>query len=147
MTGKGLNRGLGQTIEWRIILCYLCLVVIGVLSIFAAGHSAEGSASLLDLSTRAGKQILWAGDFPIGRVCHSFRDKAFPLGGDFHSGLYIRSAAVSGDIGLGLGGKRLEVVVQIGPVEFPALRIVEDNDFVAIGPFPARTRVQRPEDE
>ncbi len=61
MTGKGLNRGLGQTIEWRIILCYLCLVAIGVLSIFAAGHSTEGSASLLDFSTRAGKQILWAG--------------------------------------------------------------------------------------
>ena len=61
MTGEGLNRGLGQTIEWRIILCYLCLVAIGVLSIFASGYSAEGSASLLDFSTRAGKQILWAG--------------------------------------------------------------------------------------
>ena len=101
MTGEGLNRGLGQTIEWRIILCYLCLVAIGVLSIFASGYSAEGSASLLDFSTRAGQQILWAG---------------ISL-----SGLYIRSAAVSGDIGLGLGGKRLEVVVQIGPFEFPAM--------------------------
>ena len=56
-----MNRGLGQTIEWRIILCYLYLVAIGVLSIFASGYSAEGSASLLDFSTRAGKQILWAG--------------------------------------------------------------------------------------
>lgn len=61
MTGRGYNRGLGQTVDWKIIVCYLLLVFIGWISIYAAGHSAEGSLSILDLHTRAGKQLVWIG--------------------------------------------------------------------------------------
>ena len=60
MTGKNINRGIGQTIEWKIIICYLLLVSIGIVSIYAAGHTAEGNLPLLSLDTRAGKQLLWA---------------------------------------------------------------------------------------
>lgn len=63
------DRKLWQTIDWRILCTYLILVVIGWIAIYAAGHSAEGDVSIFDLSTRAGKQILWSGiSFVIGLV-------------------------------------------------------------------------------
>ncbi len=61
MSRQHYNRGPGQTIDWKIIICYLLLVLIGWVSIYAAGHSAEGSLSILDLQTRAGKQLVWIG--------------------------------------------------------------------------------------
>ncbi len=61
MSRQSYNRRLEQTIDWKIIICYLLLVLIGWVSIYAAGHSAEGSLSILDLQTRAGKQLVWIG--------------------------------------------------------------------------------------
>ncbi len=61
MSRQNYNRRLEQTIDWKIIICYLLLVLIGWVSIFAAGHSAEGSLSIIDLQTRAGKQLVWIG--------------------------------------------------------------------------------------
>lgn len=55
------KRSLWQTIEWRCLLCYLLLVVVGWLSIYSAGHSSESVQPLLDLGSRAGKQLLWIG--------------------------------------------------------------------------------------
>lgn len=55
------NRNLLQTIDWRILCTYLILVVTGWFAIYASGHTAEGDVSIFDLSTRAGKQILWSG--------------------------------------------------------------------------------------
>ena len=54
------GRGLGQTVDWVLILCYVALVVIGWLSIYASIHSSEPS-SIFDLSCRSGKQFLWFG--------------------------------------------------------------------------------------
>lgn len=50
MTGKEITKILG---------CYLLLVLIGWISIYATGHSVEESRSIFDLGTRAGKQFLW----------------------------------------------------------------------------------------
>jgi len=52
------NRGLRQTIDWRLILCYIALVTIGWVSIYASISSTEPS-SIFDLSCRSGKQFLW----------------------------------------------------------------------------------------
>lgn len=57
---QSFNRSLKQTIDWRIIACYVALVVIGCVSIYAAVHSSEPS-SIFDLNSRIGKQILWFG--------------------------------------------------------------------------------------
>ena len=34
-----MNRGLSQTIDWKLILCYIALVLIGWISIYASVHS------------------------------------------------------------------------------------------------------------
>ncbi len=46
--------------DWVLILCYVALVVISWLSIYASIHSSEPS-SIFDLSCRSGKQFLWFG--------------------------------------------------------------------------------------
>ena len=55
-----MGRGLRQTIDWKLILCYISLVLIGWISIYASVHSTEPS-SIFDLSCRSGKQFLWFG--------------------------------------------------------------------------------------
>ena len=47
-----------QSIDWALIGVYLLLVIIGWVNIFAATHTGE-SESLLDFSSRAGKQFIW----------------------------------------------------------------------------------------
>ena len=61
MSTKGAysyDRGLRQTVDWWLVLCYLALVVIGWLSIYASIHST-GPESIFDLGSRSGKQFLW----------------------------------------------------------------------------------------
>lgn len=52
------QRGLRQSIDWSLIVCYLLLVVIGWVNIYASVHSAD-SASILDFGLRSGKQFVW----------------------------------------------------------------------------------------
>ena len=52
------ERGLLQSIDWRLIICYLLLVLIGWVNIYASIHSTE-PASILDWSCRSGKQAIW----------------------------------------------------------------------------------------
>ena len=52
------QRTLKQSIDWKLVICYLVLVLIGWLNIYAASHAAEGS-SMLDFSVRSGKQFVW----------------------------------------------------------------------------------------
>ena len=54
------GRGLGHTIDWVLILCYVALVLIGWLSIYASIHSTE-PYSIFALNCRSGKQFLWFG--------------------------------------------------------------------------------------
>jgi len=53
-----LDRGLGKTVDWWLVGCYLLLVVIGWINIYASIHSMEPS-SIFDLSARSGKQFIW----------------------------------------------------------------------------------------
>jgi len=47
-----------RTIDWTIIACYLLLIFIGWLNIYASVHATEAE-SLFDFSARSGKQFLW----------------------------------------------------------------------------------------
>ncbi len=58
--GSPLERNLRQTIDWRLILCYLVIVLIGWVSIYASTYSAEPS-SIFDPGCRSGKQLIWIG--------------------------------------------------------------------------------------
>ena len=53
-----LDRGLKQTVDWRLVGIYIALVFIGWINIYASVHSSEPS-SIFDLSCRSGKQFIW----------------------------------------------------------------------------------------
>ena len=57
-TGGHKGRGLAKTIDWKLVICYLLLVLIGWANIYASIHSSE-PASIFDFATRSGKQIVW----------------------------------------------------------------------------------------
>ena len=52
------GRSLRQTIDWKLVICYLLLVLIGWVNIYASIHSSEGG-SIIDFESRAGKQMVW----------------------------------------------------------------------------------------
>jgi len=54
------TRKIKDAIDWRLIVCYVILVLIGWINIYAAIHSSE-PASIFDWSCRSGKQALWIG--------------------------------------------------------------------------------------
>ena len=52
------ERGLGQTIDWGLVISYLLLILIGWINIYASSHGTE-TGSILSFSTRSGKQFVW----------------------------------------------------------------------------------------
>ncbi len=60
MQEDALDRGLKKTVDWRLIVVYLALMLFGWINIYAAVQSGEPS-SIFDLSCNSGKQALWIG--------------------------------------------------------------------------------------
>lgn len=58
MAEQAPDRGLRKSLDWRIIACYLAIMLFGWLNIYAAVRSAEPS-SIFDFSCNSGKQALW----------------------------------------------------------------------------------------
>ena len=59
MIGENTHqRGLKQSIDWKLIGVYILLVLIGWVNIYASIHS-EDPASIFDWSVRSGKQFVW----------------------------------------------------------------------------------------
>ena len=56
--GNTHERGLRQSVDWRLVGVYLLLVLIGWVNIYASIHSAEPS-SIFDWEVRSGKQFVW----------------------------------------------------------------------------------------
>ena len=52
------KRGLKQAVDWRIVIYYLILILIGWINIYASIHSSE-PASIFDWTARSGKQFVW----------------------------------------------------------------------------------------
>ena len=52
------QRDIKKTIDWKLIICYLLLVFIGWINIYAACHATE-AGSILEFSSRSGKQFIW----------------------------------------------------------------------------------------
>lgn len=55
---KSNERTLWDSINWRLIICYLLLILAGWANIYASIHSTEPS-SIFDWSARCGKQFIW----------------------------------------------------------------------------------------
>lgn len=58
--GGHRGRGLTRSIDWSLVICYLILVLLGWVNIYASIHSTEPS-SIFDWSCRSGKQAVWIG--------------------------------------------------------------------------------------
>ena len=56
--GGHRGRGLAKTIDWKLVICYLLLILIGWANIYASIHSSE-PASVFDFDSRSGKQFVW----------------------------------------------------------------------------------------
>lgn len=52
------GRGLAKTIDWKLVICYLLLILFGWINIYASIQSGE-STSLFDFGNRSGKQFVW----------------------------------------------------------------------------------------
>ena len=58
MSGNFSDRGVKQSIDWKLVISYLLLIIIGWVNIYASIHS-EGPASIFDFNFRCGKQFVW----------------------------------------------------------------------------------------
>ena len=56
--GNFSDRGVKQSIDWKLVISYLLLILIGWINIYASIHS-EGPASIFDFNFRCGKQFVW----------------------------------------------------------------------------------------
>ena len=54
----GPSRSIRTTVNWWIVACYVVLVLIGWMNIYAAAHTEE-TTSIFDWSCRSGKQFVW----------------------------------------------------------------------------------------
>jgi len=52
------DRGLLQTVNWKLVACYVALVLFGWVNIYASVHSSDPS-SIFDWGCRSGKQFIW----------------------------------------------------------------------------------------
>ncbi len=60
MTEETPLRSLGHTVDWRLVILYLLIMLFGWLNIYAAVQSMEPSG-IFDLRYNCGKQALWIG--------------------------------------------------------------------------------------
>ncbi|QJW88918.1 rod shape-determining protein RodA [Spirosoma taeanense] len=73
------NDPFSQNIDWLTLVLYLGCVTMGWLNVYAAVYSPEDHTSLFDLSTNAGKQMMWIGTTVLLVICilvinHKFFD-------------------------------------------------------------------------
>ena len=54
------DRGFFNSIDWKLVICYLLLIFIGWMNIYASVHSSD-PASIFDWGCRSGKQAVWMG--------------------------------------------------------------------------------------
>ena len=52
------GRGLGKTIDWKLVIIYMILVLIGWANIYSSVQATDSTA-LFDFGNRSGKQFIW----------------------------------------------------------------------------------------
>ena len=60
MNEEQLDRGVRRTVDWRLIVLYLMIMLFGWMNIYAAVRSGEPSG-IFDLGFNCGKQAIWIG--------------------------------------------------------------------------------------
>ena len=74
------NDPFARNIDWLTLTLYIACVLMGWLNVYAAVSSPESHTSIFDLSTNAGKQLMWIGTTIILIICvlvidHRFYDQ------------------------------------------------------------------------
>ena len=116
------NDPFAQPIDWLTLLLYIGCVTIGWINVYAAVYSPEDQTSLFDLSTNAGKQLMWIGTTVVLIICilvinHTFFDTfAFVIYGVMIAMLVVVLVA-----GANINGSRSWIKLggfQLQPAEF-----------------------------
>ncbi|GAB3640851.1 rod shape-determining protein RodA [Spirosoma arcticum] len=73
------NDPFSQDIDWLTLVLYFGCITMGWLNVYAAVYSPEDHTSLFDMTTNAGKQMMWIGTTVILVICilvinHKFFD-------------------------------------------------------------------------
>ena len=58
MSWSSYDRGIRRTVDWKLVICYLVLVLFGWLNIYASIHTAD-TATIFEWGSRSGKQFIW----------------------------------------------------------------------------------------
>ena len=58
LSGNTYGRTLKDAIDWKLVICYLLLIFIGWINIYASIHSSNPE-SIFDWNCRSGKQAVW----------------------------------------------------------------------------------------
>lgn len=58
MDDRFKGRSIGQSYDWKLVIYYILLVVIGLVNIYASVHSSDYEG-ILDWNSRSGKQFIW----------------------------------------------------------------------------------------
>lgn len=110
-----------KSLDWVTIVIYLLLITFGWFSVCGASYEF-GDNSLLDFSTRAGKQFVWiACSFVLGFVLLALDDRLYDTFAYFIYGLLIIVLAVTIFIAPDTKGSRSWIVlgpVSLQPAEF-----------------------------
>lgn len=74
------NDPFSRNIDWLTLILYIACVLMGWLNVYAAVSSPESHTSIFDMSTNAGKQLMWIGTTIILIICvlvidHRFYDQ------------------------------------------------------------------------
>ena len=119
--GGHRDRGFFKSIDWRLVICYLLLVFIGWVNIYASVHSSD-PASIFDWTCRSGKQAVWMGTaFIIAIVVLLMNPRIYEsLAVPIYLFVGILLVAV---IFLGIDVKGSSSWFEFGPVRFPPAEI------------------------
>ena len=116
------SRGLGKTIDWSLVICWLIMILIGWVNIYASVHSSEPS-SIFDWSSRSGKQFVWMASALIIALIILFAiPPRFYEGFSVFIYIFVIGLLVS-VIFLGIEVKRSRSWFEFGPIRFQPAEI------------------------
>ena len=124
--------GLGE-VDWKSILIYVALVLIGWINIYAAVYD-DSHASIFDISQRYGMQLIWIGiSFFIGLVVLLIDDKyyhmlAYPL-------YWVTLLMLVGVIFLGKEVKGAHSWIELGPVSLQPAEFMKVTAALALARY------------
>ena len=96
-----------RKIDWATVLLFLVLALSGWLNIYAAEYDPEAGRSIFDLSTSAGRQLLWIGtSLVVARVAFFFDFRFFDSFAFFFYGFSIALLLIVLLVGREVAGSR-----------------------------------------